>query len=65
MKPSGAGRAPETPGSASLAGLDEALATNEGALILVSRDRRFLDRLTIRRWALEPDTPSRVAPGEG
>lgn len=40
--------------------LEEALAAYEGALLLVSHDARFLDRLTDRRWQVAPDGPSCV-----
>jgi macrolide transport system ATP-binding/permease protein len=33
--------------------LEEALDEFEGALILVSHDQRFLDRLASRRWRIE------------
>ena len=35
--------------------LEEALAGFEGALVLVSHDRRFLERLATRRWRIVPD----------
>ncbi len=38
----------------SVACLEEALSACDAALILVSHDARFLDRLTTRRWHLEP-----------
>ncbi len=40
--------------------LEEALAPSPAAMVLVSHDRRFLDRLTDVRWEIEADSAERT-----